>query len=138
MSIETTLEGMIFQDPMKEKLIRILAKKNDWITQGLLIIENSEFMIDDRVDHDSNSRLKLTKLIREINTDKDIPFVIISSTLGIKLATKEEAITFANNQFYEGIKKIQMARKLDAKLGFDRQLDITGYLYEIGGVRWKK
>lgn len=74
--------------------------------------------------HNSNARQLLTRDIRAINNDATAEKIIISSRNGIKLATKEEAIKFIENQYKAVFRKLKRIRKLEKKANLDGQFKI--------------
>lgn len=116
----------------KTLLIEYLKKQKGFVKQADVISSIPQFQIDGRCDHDSTSRVYLTKLIKEINQDMEIEHLIIHSMSGIKLATVEEARAFADRQIAESVSKLNYSKKIDKKIGLDRHIDITGYEHKIG------
>lgn len=74
--------------------------------------------------HNSYARQLLTKDIRAINNDTTAEKIIISSRNGIKLATKEEAIKFIENQYKAVFRKLKRIRKLEKKANLNGQFKI--------------
>ena len=71
--------------------------------------------------HDSAARLLMTKDIREINKSDIIQKIIISSSQGVKLASKEEARGFIAGKYSAVFDSLERVRKLERKAGLDGQ-----------------
>lgn len=71
--------------------------------------------------HDSGARLLMTKDIREINKSDVIQKIIISSSQGVKLASKEEARGFIAGKYSAVFDSLERVRKLERKAGLDGQ-----------------
>lgn len=74
--------------------------------------------------HNSNARMVLTRDIRAINNDMSAEKIILSYRQGIKLATKEEAVKFIDNQYKSVFRKLKRIRKLEKKANLNGQFKI--------------
>ena len=75
--------------------------------------------------HDSSYRRTLSRDIHEINYSSDFPIIIVHSTKGVKIGSKDDAKIFVDSCFNEGVKKIALAQRMARKLELDGQLTIN-------------
>ena len=75
--------------------------------------------------HDSSYRRTLSRDIHEINYSSDFPIIIVHSTKGVKIGSKDDAKKFVDSCFNEGVKKIALAQRMARKLSLDGQLTIS-------------
>ncbi len=74
--------------------------------------------------HNSHARQVLTKDIRTINNDLSVEKIIISTSKGIKLATKDEAVKYIQSQYAAVFRKLKRIRTLEKKARLNGQFKI--------------
>lgn len=83
--------------------------------------------------HDSNARKWLTKDIRAINADNAVEAIILSSSRGVKIATREEFERGMRAEFaaiFRRLKRAYAKARKGAKCGqfeFDKDFNINEY-----------
>lgn len=75
--------------------------------------------------HDSRARHTLTNDIRTINKSDVIQKVIISTSKGVKIASKEEFAKYINAEFAAIFRKLERTRQKARKAGLDGQMRIV-------------
>lgn len=109
----------------QKALYYTLLCNGEYLTQSHLANNLCNGYGDDFVDfHNSYGRHVLTKDIRAINNDLSVEKIIISTSKGIKLATKDEAVKYIQSQYSAVFRKLKRIRTLEKKARLDGQFKI--------------
>jgi hypothetical protein len=76
--------------------------------------------------HDSTTRLEITKDIQAINNDDEADKIIITSPLGVKIATEEECAKYLALEYASVFRRLARVRKKEKKAKLHNQITIDG------------
>ena len=114
-------------------IIKSKSKSRGWITQREINLEQQKR--NDKVSgtvrvplpfvfHSSAARRVMTEDIREINRSESIEGIIITSSKGVKLATKEEFEEYVKIETKTVFRRLKQLRNKIKKAGLDGQIKI--------------
>lgn len=80
--------------------------------------------------HNSTARRLLTRDIEQMNVSSNFDKIIISSSFGIKLATRKDFDKFLEAELREVFSKLKRLRQIAKKGSRDQQIDLEGRIAE--------
>lgn len=112
--------------PRQSALFSLLRENQDqYLTQYQIsqMLSNLYFFDGEQKDfHDSKARQRIMFDIRNINTDPDIPAVVVSNANGVKIANEEESKASMRSEYAAIFRRLRRAYAKERKITRDGQL----------------